>query len=211
MKRKLKFKRKYIISSLCILVPVILTFLVMNNSFSIWTANLNISGTATAVRQEPTIELSPVLVSTGKYINLDGNSGLLSNWFQWDGDTIDSSNSLSTRISDTGYASGLKPQCQMTITFNLKNTSSDGITYINGAAQVDTKVDPGSAISNNTIKLSKTTLTPGQQSTVTVNFTVNRKKLQNGSYIKFAITYYVTNELGENIPYNYYYTIYISR
>lgn len=211
MRRKLKFKRKYIISSLCILVPVILIFLVMNNSFSIWTANLNISGTATAIRQEQTIELSPVLVSTGKYTNFSGNAGLLSNWFNWNSDTIDSSNSLSTRITDTGYATSLKPQCQLTLTFNLKNTSSEGITYINGTTQLDTKSDPGSAISSNTCRLSKTSLSPGQQTTVTLDFTVTRRKLQSGSYLKYAIIYYVTNELGENIPYTYYYTVYISK
>lgn len=142
MKKRFKFKRKYIISSLCILIPVIITFIVMGNSYSIWTTKLNITGKATAQRQQLVLELSPVLVSTGRYTNLSGNSGLLYNWFNWNSDTIDSSNSLSTRITDTGYAQGLKPNCTITITFNLKNTSSEGVTYTGGTTQLDTKVDP---------------------------------------------------------------------
>ena len=178
---------------------------------SIWTSKLKITGKATAEKQVTSLEVSPVLISSGKYTNFSGNHGIFSDYLTWNGDTIDSSDSLSSRLTDTGYATWLISSTNIRVTFTLKNTSSTGVTYTGGTTELDTLVDRGGAISGYSCRTQRATLNSGQSTTVTLNLSLNRNRLQTGTYIKYAIVYYHRDANGTDVPYYYYYTLYISK
>lgn len=204
-----RIKRKYIVSILWIVIPVTVVLVIMNNSYSLWSTKLTVQGTATAQRRENVLAVNPVLISSGKYTNIRGVNGIFSDYATWQGDRLDG-NSLSTTIHDTRYATWFNGNLDITITFTLKNESSEGVTYRNGSAHLDTIVDHGNALSNYSCTTQRQTLESGQTTRITVNTDVNRYRIQNGTYLKFAIVYYVTNDMGTEVPYYFYYTVYFT-
>lgn len=201
-----KLKKKYVISLISIIVPIIIVLLIMNGGYSMWTSKLNIAGRVTLEKKETKLEVSPIAIEGGRYINYSGFSNGETVYFKWNGDSIDE-NSLSSNIS-VENANNNKA-VDFSISFTLKNNSSDGVSYTGGTIIQDKKVDSGNAIKSSSYTLSNSELNSGDSTTVKLNYSVQRKSINSGTYIRYIIKY-DTQGTVEPVPYYYYYTIYIS-
>ena len=205
MKSKIRIKKKYVVSILTLIIPIVIAILIMNGGYSIWSSKLNISGKVHLEKEETKLSVVPLVVENGRYINYSGFEDNGTAYFSWRNDSY-YENNMSSNIQVKNDSSDSK---NISISFKLRNDSTQGITYKNGTIMVDKKVDSGNAIKSNSYSISKTELNAGDTTTVQLNYTIQTDLINNGTYIKYLIKYDVEESFG-TVPYYYYYTLYLA-
>ena len=199
-----KFKKKYVVSILTLMVPIVIAIFIMNGGYSMWSSKLNISGIVHLEKKETKLSVIPLVVENGRYINYSGFANAETAYFSWKNDSY-YDNDLSSNIQVITNSSDSK---NITISFKLKNDSTEGVTYKNGTIMVDKKVDSGNAIKSNSYSISKNQLNTGDITTVELNYAIQTDLITTGTYIKYLIKYDAEENVG-TVPYYYYYTLYL--
>ena len=195
MRKKYKFKKKKVFSSLYIIVIFCIITIFFGVGYSIYSTELTIKGLARIENSETDIpvEIKPGTEGGTDYVSLTVADNVMEVISQEIiGDTI---NVNLRPTTSTG-----KPRA-MDMVINFVNKTNN--TYINGTASYEGTGDEGFIRQNPNVSVA-TTLQPGEQGSLNVNFPQVKFNMLNTSCVcKFTVTYTVDNvEVYFNIVLN---------
>lgn len=186
--KKYRLKKKYSLSALVILIAVIVVLFFMHTGYSLWSSKLNISGKVDLDFEPPPLETVVVPVAEGKYINDTGFADDNFSYFSFVSDEY-TENSLITTIQIENDLNMDWTEKDISINFLMKNTSEKGFLYTNGKVELVECSDPTKAIAVASAEVLSETISSGEINTFYFSASINREKVKNNTYYKYAITY----------------------
>lgn len=188
MRKKYRLHKRHTMSALGIVIAVIAILIIMNTGYALWSSKLNIYGKVDLSLNPPKLDVTVPSTGSGRFTQHIGFSSDLGDWFEFVSDEY-TEDSLVTTIrayANSGLVSDTK---DIGVNFMLKNTSSSGGSYTNGKITNLEVSNPGGAVSGISTGLSSSSINSGESSVFNFSANVNREKLRNSTYFKYAISY----------------------
>ena len=188
MKRRYSLRKRHTISVLWIVIAIIVILVVMNSGYALWSSKLNIYGKVDLNFNPPKAEVLIPSTGNGKYTQQSGMSSGWIGWFDFVSDEY-SDNSLTTTVkvhSNLGISASIR---NLSLSFTIKNSSSNGNVYTDGKVTSIETSNPGNAVTGISAKLTSPKIKSNQSTTFNFSANVNRGIVRNSTYFKYAITF----------------------